>query len=488
MTAVSIVAIILQIGQPTGKIVTPLHFGANVEFFRPGLAAGVTYQQRAFAEALRASGVRALRFPGGNAAYYYLPESRDLTMKLAHATGHWEFRENSASNNHFVTLEQLAAFCRDANVKLIYQLPCLFYLDGQTPRAIIRSKLADKAKNYDHDRIDEGVAYGVQIIRRLRKLKAPVAAWELGNEEFALCSVKDYARVVAAYTKRIRQVDPDTPIIAVGMKWMTPLVEQLKREGMIRKIHSFQVHYPFGNWPQPGSPDQRSDAALFAMGNLKMKRFLDAVQAAKRKLGIAQMPTSITETTTMRFQAWDVHAIIGTHAHALCYAWNWMTLLERPEVDMAVFHDLETPFFGMLRYDAGFDARTRRFVWLSAAQDPAVFARRFPREYVLSPTGCANCLLAGLIGEELVTTNIKTTRKLRALASRNRVLLVNRSGKVIRIDVPFARASAKALTADSLDSCLPGTFGIRALAVRASDGRCVVDVPPWSVCAVCKGR
>ncbi len=60
----------LQLGDPTGRVFTPLHFGANVEFFRQYSWAGVTRRQAGFSRALEASGVRALRFPGGNPAYF----------------------------------------------------------------------------------------------------------------------------------------------------------------------------------------------------------------------------------------------------------------------------------------------------------------------------------------------------------------------------------------------------------------------------------
>ena len=476
----------IELGPETGSCVTELHFGVNVEFFRPGIAAGVTDRRHDFAKALRDSGIRALRFPGGNPAYFYLPESRELTMELGHSCGWWSFREGNPPNTHFVTLTQLARFARFAGIKLIYELPCLFYLDGDTPRAIIKSAFSDRADNFDQDRIDQGVAYGMGIVRRLRDLGAPIAAWELGNEEFANCEPDDYGRVVAAYAKAIHRVDAETPLIAVGMgkNWLPQVVPVLEDLGAVDLVDAFQVHYPYGNWPGPPSEDQRGSASAFVSGNLRMERFLDGFQETKVKLGIEGKPTAVTETMAMRHQNWDPSVVIGTYAHALCYAWNWMTLLERPEVNAAVFHDLESPYFGMLRYDVGFDPQTRHFVWLEAAENAEPLDPEFDDKYVLSPTCYSNRLLSRLAGLELVETNIERTPGLRVAASRRVIVVVNRQDRSVRLTVPFASASIEVLTADSLDACLPGAYGIERRDVGSRHGELVVDGPPYSVMAV----
>ncbi|NCQ28266.1 MAG: hypothetical protein GW802_12645, partial [Armatimonadetes bacterium] len=61
------------------------------------------------------------------------------------------------------------------------------------------------------------VAYGMGIVRRLRRLEAPVALWELGNEEFAHCQAADYAKVTAGYVQALRTEDPKTPVTVVAM-------------------------------------------------------------------------------------------------------------------------------------------------------------------------------------------------------------------------------------------------------------------------------
>ena len=480
----------IQLGEATGKTVTPLHFGANTVFFHAGLARGVSVRQEAFRDALQAAGVHTLRFPGGNPAYYYLPDSRENTMELGHTIGYWAFREDVPHANHFVTLEQLARFAQDAHLQLIYELPCLFYLDGDTPRAIIKSKSRSKKRDwgslYDRDRIAEGVAYGVGIVKRLRELGAPVAMWELGNEEFAFCDPVDYARVVAAYATAIREIDPLTPIVpvAMGKDWFPAIVPTLQEAGVLGLLQAFQVHYPFGNWPGPGDPENRANPAAFVMGDLKIEKFLDAFRQRCEYLGLGAMPVAVTETTTMRHKNWDPHAVVATQAHALCFAWNWMTLLERRDVNVAVFHEIETPYFGLLRYNVGFDSIQKRFVWLDAAENTTMLAPRFEDQYVVSPTACANRLLSELIDEEIVETNVPKTPALRVLASKRRILIVNRSTDVLQVTVPFLNADAEALVARDLSSCLPGSFGIRELPCQVMQIGTTVTVPAWSVAVV----
>ncbi len=486
----------LTVGRPTGKTISPLHFAVNCEFYRPGLYFGTLpksdprSKREEFARALKESGIRALRFPGGNAAYYYLPESRRKTMALAHATKHWAFRDNNPPSTHFVTLENLASFCREYDVKLIYELPVLFYLDGETPRAVIRSKFSQRAGNYDRDRIAEGAAYAQRMVKRLRQLGAPVAAWELGNEEFAHCDAKDYARVCAAYGEAIREADATTPIVAVGMGkgWLGTLVPELRRLGALKLITSYNAHYPFGNWPGPGDPSKRGDPNAFVSGNLKMERWLDAAERGRKTYGIPGAPISVTETTAMRHKNWTPRQVIATHAHALVYAWNWMALLEHPLCDMAVFHDLETPYFGMMRYDVGWDASARRFVWLKCAK-PGQPLLVFADQYVLSPTCAASRLLSRLVGRRLCKVEgFAPGGRLRAIAGRSEagvvMILVNRSPAARDVRINGVQITgATALTADDLAATLPGAF--RLSKVAASGG--AFRVPAWSVAAV-EGR
>jgi len=478
----------LQVGAPTGKRVSPLHFAVNAPFSQSGFALGVKERRPEFRRALRDSGVRAIRFPGGGDAYFYLPEGRPQTVALAHAIGDWSIRDDYEPCSHYVSLEELTAFCRWASQQLIYQLPCLFYLDGQTPRAIIPNDLCKVTPTlFDQKRIAEGVAYGMGVVRRLRRLGAPVAAWELGNEEFGFCQPEDYAEVAAAYVREIRKLDRKTPILVEGMGAnVEPLARSSSGTGLLDSHVSFRVHYPFGNWPGPPSKDRNGDAAALVLGDVRFDRWLDVFLEGCRKIGLERPTVSVSETMVFKFDGdyWDPYAVIGTQAHALLYAWNWMTLLERPEVNLAAFHDLDSPYFGILRYDVGFDRTTRHFAWLGGEPPGPNTTAAFPRRYMTSPTGLANQLLSELAGEELLAVSVAPSEQLRLLASARRVVAVNRSPEPVRLAAPFARASGAALTADALDSCLPGQFRLGPLPTKAVEGRTLAMVPAWSVAVV----
>ena len=79
-----------------------------------------------------------------------------------------------------------------------------------------------------------------------------------------------------------------------------------------------------------GDRAERGDPAAFVSGDLRMDRWLDAAARTRESLGIAGAPIAVTETTVMRHRNWRPHAIVGTHAHALVYAWNWIELMGHP--------------------------------------------------------------------------------------------------------------------------------------------------------------
>jgi len=187
----------------------------------------------------------------------------------------------------------------------------------------------------------------------------------------------------------------------------------------------------------------------------------------------------------MRHKNWNPHAVVCTHAHGLVYAWNWQDLLAHPLCDIAVYHDLGTPFFGMMRYDAGFDAERKMFVWLKRAK-PEQELTRFPEQYVLSPTGYANQLLSKLIGSRVCsTTGLAPRATQRAIAGRSddgRIVLVavNRSPEEQAIVVRGAAfTQTTTLTADSLGAALPEQFRLTKSTVTGS----AIALPPWSVVA-----
>ncbi|HOS92634.1 MAG TPA: hypothetical protein PLQ54_04935 [Armatimonadota bacterium] len=484
--AASATVVELGLGPPGRKVLSAAHFGANAEFFRPDLYFGTLpaddprSTRAAFVEALHRSGIRSLRFPAGNPSYYYLAESAPLTMELAHATGHWEYVDSSPGSAGFVSLESLCSLAREAGIGLIYELPVLFHLDGATtPRATIRSSLSDVAGNYDRDRIEDCVAYGCGVIRRLRALGAPVLAWELGNEEFALCEAGDYRRLCEAYIPAIRRLDAKTPIVAVGMGAFGSALAG------VSGVDALNAHYPFGNWPGPPSADRRGDAAAFAGGDLCMDRWLGSPAGWRR----SATPWAVSETMVMHHEFWDPSAVVTTQAHALTYARNWMTLLEHPGCTMAVFHDLATPYFGMMRFNVGYDAVAGQFGWLAADALPGPWTRTFPMEYVLSPTCLANRMLSTLEGARVTPVGLRPdVPEARFTAGvlpdgTRRLVGVNWSAEPLGLCLRVrGKVRAEVLTATTLAAKLPEEFGVSALPVEPSaNGGWVLTVPGESV-------
>ena len=93
----------------------------------------------------------------------------------------------------------------------------------------------------------------------------------------------------------------------------------------------------------------------------------------------------------------------------------------------------------------------------------------------------ANRLLAELAGEELVATSIEKALELRALASENRLVVVNRRDAVVTLRVPYGAAISEALVADNLNARLPGSYRLRELVVLRGEGAVSIDIPAWSV-------
>ncbi len=494
---------VLEVQRPgeSGRPVTPLHFGVNSEFSRPGIFTGTLpgddprSKAEAFGAALHDSGIRVLRFPGGDSAYFYLPDGKTTTMQLAQAVHLGEYSEGNPGSRDFVTLDDIAAFAKKYDIGLLYQLPMLFHFDGQQAHAAIPSVFSRAANNYDVDRIEAQADYAAALVARLRAIDAPVVAWELGNEEWAHCKGADYARVAAAIVKKIRQQDRQTPIVAIGMgdAWLTECIEELRKQGVLDQIQSFNVHYPFGTWPGPNAPGDAANLLTFSQGDLQFTRWFDVATKRRAELGIPDAPMAVTETMVFKFDSgyWDSFRVIGTHAHAIVYAWNWIAFLADPRCDMAVFHDLETPFFGMMRYDVGYDEDSHQFAWL-ASTERGRNLQRFPGQYVLSSTCEANRLLSELVGYRVgVATTNPDDPDVRILwgtdpAGRSLAAVVHRGPDAKRLSFPGRSfpgckvESVRCLTADNLESALPGQHRVDSLPVNP-DHPDRVELPPWSV-------
>jgi hypothetical protein len=224
---------------------------------------------------------------------------------------------------------------------------------------------------------------------------------------------------------------------------------------------------------------------------MQIGRWLDAAAAHQKELGIPVTPTAVTETTAFKFDGdyWPSHLVVGTHAHALVYAWNWMTLLADPRCTTAVLHDLESPWFGIMRYDVGYDEKGGHFTWLPTRNRDRQL-RRFPNQYVLSPTCAANKLLSELVECRVALATVQPADpSIRAIwgtdnSGRDLLVVVHRSPDRKRLSLAGrAAASAQSLTADALGSSLPEQYRVSALTVdQARPDQ--LELPPWSVTLV----
>ena len=349
----------------------------------------------------------------------------------------------------------------------------LFHLDKGKPQAAIHSAFSKHAKNYDHDRIEAQADYAAAIVRRLLKLRAPVTVWELGKRGIGPLRRVTMPGWRPPSLSRFASSTPRLPLSpwAWAREWLAECVGELRRQEALKHIDSFNAHYPFGTWPGPRTPDERTSPLALVRGDVLFRPLVRRGKYTKKELGIASPSMAVTETMVFKFGApyWEPFNLIGTQAHALRYAWNWITLLADPRCNIAAFHDLETTFFGMLRYNVGYDAAARRFVWLDGAK-PDHKLTRFPEQYVLSPTCAANRMLSSLVDHRVGLATIRPEDpSLRILwgadqsggrpGGSGQPLEPEQNRIVSRNDA----RRGESLTAEDLGSVLPGKYNIASL-------------------------
>ena len=487
LTAAAAPARQLTVGTNPAQLLGPQHFCANVEYFRPGLDHGTLpadapgSTREAFVAALRQSGILALRFPGGNAAYHHLQNHQQASLELAHATGHWEYRLEAPPNDRFVSTDQLLKFSAETGIGIIYELPMLFVYDDGAPRAAVPSRFSERAGNYDHDRIEAVAATAGWIVQRAQELGAHILAWELGNEEFAHMQVADYLKVAKAVVHAVRQQDRTTPLIPVAMQWSAEVLPELLELPEFAPYGGAGVHYPFGNWPGPGGDDPND----FVLTDYRIDKWFAAFAKKSGELGYPST-LAVTETTLHRHQQWTPTRIVPTMAHLLSAAWNECYLLGSPDCSCVVFHDLETPFFGLLPYDVWLNPATRTLAWCAAKPPPADLLPEnlFSGRYLPTPTARGFGLLASLSGHRLLDLGIEpvadeTFRALAAIGDgATVVVLINRGAQPV--DVTFVGVPANGeLTSISGEpaAILPGEL---SETTRPGVGS-TFSVPGWSV-------
>ncbi len=455
---------------------TAFHFGANFDSANfPGvyygsLPASAPGSKRAeFIDFLKKSNLRSARYPGGTASHWLLPESREASQKLMKLsrkrdtpklTGWREFRDTM----------------KEAGVKIIYQLNTSFFLDENGEiRAIDATRFPKEAKlDVSRGRYAEAAAALERNFQTGVFKPGDVDYWELGNEDYAYMSTEQYVKVCRAFIPVIAKHDPGRAICVSGMKG---LEEELKKYPEIwEKITGVAVHYPYGSWPRPTPTHMTADYCSFANADVNFPKNLAGRASAKK--------ITVSETSVYNLFTYDSFRMQPSFAMGLAIAGNWPKLLNRPEVDMAVFHDFESIYFGLAFFDVSFSETGRVYKWLDGQPapplrtsgpawyvdpSPANSNKYFPMQYVDSPGLRTLGMLSAFSGGELYTVKAESefgsaagylagtdaTGKPAVFASNPLEVPV-----LLRLDYPGfpAKCRMRRLNADSFGAALAGEY------------------------------
>jgi len=486
---------------------TALHFAVNAVYHFPGMYDGVLppsdprSKRIEFIKALKAAGIRAIRFPGGMACHRYLAESQELTERLAklmkRATGDYE---KDWPRGLYPRWQDVRDTAKLAGIKIIYTFNTSFYADERGGiRPVNDCKFTQKAGLADGKDHSEEAGRALDGLFEKGIFKpGDVDYWEIGNEEFSFMKPDLYANIAAAYTRVLAKRDPGRPICYTGGRWNADLIDLLSERSVLKQLTGVTSHYPFSRWPRPSPPTATADYEALARADVGFERSLDNFAAAQKTGRIpSHLRKSISETSVYKFFTYDPFRMTCSFAHALAFARNWPALIRHPATDMAVFHDLEATFFGMMMYHVEFNQITRRFEWLGPHVKRAPNTKNrswFIRQYVLTPTAYVMAMLSRFEGVETVAVETQPDSHLAgALVGRapGRMLLFisNPQHEPIRLIVPWPAAWSRPTSgtwrmveADSVYPVLAPEYRRRTLdAPMPSSGRLDVILPPLSV-------
>lgn len=503
--------LVLDDARPAGHV-TPLHLGVNTAFWFPGLYYGTLpthnpeSHREAFIESLQQAGIRAVRFPGGTTSHFYLTEGKDVTDELLLSLDGVGNVSSAWPKGHYPRWEDYRETMREAGMAIIYQLNTSFYVDEKGKlRPICDSKftkasgLADGEEHYE-----EAASALARLFDKGVFQPGDVDYWEIGNEEFAKMTVEQYARIVAAYTRVLKQYDPETPICYTGHWEIESLLEE---EGVLDMLKGKTFHYPFSQWPGPQQPHNTAEYTSFAHTDMGITRSLDRFMA---KVNSGELPAhlkrSISETGVYKYWKYDPFRMTCSFAHALAYANNWPQLMSHPIVDQAIYHELESPFFGQIMYHAEFHPVLREWEWLDPEVKPQVLdtdpeggakARqriRKPEDFTSMPTTRVMAMLSQFEGADALLMKSTSAHALgQAMIGRDkgRFLLFLSSPDDYPVGVRMTwpegwpqpeSGSWRLLDADSVAAALDTEYREREIpAPLPVNGRLEVVLPPYSV-------
>jgi len=426
-------------------------FGVNAEFRYPGLYRGTlpetdpANRRREFAEALRQAGVRVLRFPGGMPAHEYFTEGPEAQAKLFAA---FPSKAGYYRDTWYPRFHDVLDFCRAHGFAMNFQINTQFFqdADGEVYPITENRDKKERPELYGINRLPQATAAFERFVATLPA--GAIRYWEFGNEEFALMKMVDYAALVRAFVPVIKRYNPDAIITVTGNTWPVRLCEELAKDGTLDRVDYLSAHYPWGDHWHPEKGGER-DLERFVCGTLNWAINTHAHLKQLRAAGFAKVKMSGNETSVFKFHTWDAHRVIYTPAHGLLFAANWMEAMKIPDMDNLTFHDLESPYFGMIFYDQFRDPASGHFQLMQngtptlPANVPAehVYADR----YVVLPSGQALKRLSRHAGLDVLKTEIVA-----APASRTPLfdLLASSDGGALVITLVNRGAAARPLTLD----------------------------------------
>ncbi|MBS1371347.1 MAG: hypothetical protein HPZ91_15475 [Lentisphaeria bacterium] len=458
-----------QVGTEIRKAhLSELLFGVNAEFRYPGITRGTlplsdpASLEREFATALHSAGVRVLRFPGGMPTHQYFTEGPQAQAKLfkLFPNQSYYFR-----NMGYPLVHDVLEFCRRNNFEMLFEVNTMFFADenGDVWPISDNKYKPEKPELYTKKRITEAAA---ALDRFIGTLPSPDAIryWEIGNEEFALMPLKEYAEICNAFIRVIKARNPEAVITVTGNTWPAALCKALAEKGVMDEVAYLSAHYPWGDHFRP-EPGGEKDLERFVCGTLHWGVNTAAHLKMVRDAGFGKVKMAGNETSVFKFHTWDAHRVIYTPAHGLLFAANWMEAMKLNDMDVLTFHDLESPFFGMILSNQFYNPATGRFELLKPEQTSCPKGapeRYFLRDrYLVLPSGYAMKQLSRHCGLNVLDAPIASP------AASKRVLfdlLASEDGGRLIITAVNRGAVARHLTLDvsgHLDTGIAMLGGIR---------------------------
>ena len=174
--------------------ISPALLGTQFNYFSPPVRAKLT--NAAVQESWRTLPVKALRYPGGTWADHYLWDNPAQSYYVV------------GDAKQIVRPDQFVQLCREIGAEPIFQV------NVSSKGHDILNRL-NPTKPAD---IDAAAKNAAGWVRQANKEKGwNVKYWEIGNEVWIWLKPEENAKIVAAYAKAMKAVDPSIKIIACGL-------------------------------------------------------------------------------------------------------------------------------------------------------------------------------------------------------------------------------------------------------------------------------